>query len=113
MKLKERQETHAVVIYYELSDKSVSEILIEYRKQGLFYPPWHFYITEEGNIHQGRPVDVVAGSNYPNNEETIVILINSPDDININPDQADSIDKLLSKIFTEYSGIERMDIHNV
>ena len=110
MKLKERVQTDAVVLYYELTDKTVSEILISYKKEGLFYPPWHFYITEDGQIKQGRPVDVVAGSNYPNNEETIVILINSPDDININHDQAESIDQLLTKIFKEYTGIERMDI---
>ena len=111
MKLKERNSTNACIIFYEVSDQSVQDLVAEYKKQGYFYPPWHVYIDEEGQLTEGRPVDVVAGSEYPNNEEIFAIVVNSPDDISINGQQEDALARIVSKVFQEYPDIERMDIH--
>ena len=111
MKLKERNNTNACVIFYEISDQSVQDLMAAYKKKGYFYPPWHIYIDEDGHLTEGRPVDVVAGSEYPNNEEIFAIVVNSPDDISINGQQEDALAQIISKVFQEYPDIERMDIH--
>lgn len=111
MNLKERNSTKACIIFYEVSDLSVQDLMAEYKKQGYFYPPWHVYIDEEGQLTEGRPVDVVAGSEYPNNEEIFAIVVNSPDDISINGRQEEALARIVVKVFQEYPDIERMDIH--
>lgn len=111
MKLKERNSTNACIIFYEVSDRAVQDVVTEYKKQGYFYPPWHIYIDEDGQLTEGRPVDVVAGSEYPNNEEIFAIVVNSPDDISINGQQEEALARIVAKVFQEYPDIERMDIH--
>jgi len=107
IKLKKRKETIAIVIYYDIFHGGITGLMNKYRKEGYFCPPWHYFIDADGKLHGGRAVDEVAGSEYPNNEEIIAIIVNAPDDISISPSQAEALDSLFLKL----PAWERVDIN--
>lgn len=107
IKLKKRKDTIAIVISYDIFPGGITGIMKKYRKEGYFCPPWHYFIDDDGKLYVGRKEDEVAGSEYPNNEKIIAIIVNAPDDISISPDQAETLDSLFLKL----PAWERVDIN--
>ncbi len=107
LKLKKRKETIAIALFYGIHYGGIKALLKKYRKEGYFCPPWHYFVDEDGRVYTGREEDEVAGSEYPNNDSIIAIVVNSPDDISITPDQAEALDKLFLKL----PAWERIDIN--
>ena len=111
IKIKDREITLACGYFYQVCYGEYADIVKKYRQSGDFCPPWHWFIDKEGEAHKGRDIGVVAGSQYPNNEEIVAIAIDSPDDISLSPAQADTVADVTATVFALYPDIERININ--
>jgi N-acetylmuramoyl-L-alanine amidase len=115
-----RKETKYIVIHSSNTDPEqnigVKDLDIKHRKEGLFSCAFHKVITRDGNVQDGRDIQI-AGAHIDStiilsNKNSIGICLIGGKSINGQPDcnytfkQYSSLMELIDKLKTEYNQVE-------
>lgn len=80
LKFRKRETTEKIVVLIKDTEcENYEAYYKKMRRKGEFDANVHFYIDEDGTIHNARQDDCVGGWNYPDGEVSVYILVQSKD----------------------------------
>lgn len=109
LKFRDREDTLFVRVYWHnLRGQSIPELLKDIRrKKGDFTAPYHLIITKDGNVHQFRNLEAVAGYELADSEEGVHIMVDSPSSDAMTRVQKMSLDDVMQEVETKYPDLEK------
>lgn len=96
-----------IVVHHTASraDVSPAEVRMWHLKRGFSDVGYHFLITPDGKVHEGRPVSRAGAHTLGHNHDSIgVALIGNFELYPPSPQQWDSLLRLLARLQAEYGG---------
>jgi hypothetical protein len=107
MKFKPRSSTDLLVIVTkDTHGMTLRELQVEAKRSGELDFQYHYYVTKEGTVEQGRESYVVGHYSLEKPESTITILVDAKSLSKLADAQAFSLDLLVSSIQGEYPDIQ-------
>lgn len=75
LKYKEREETNMVRVLFEPKVKTVREIYVEQRREGLFNIGYHLIVMPTGEVQEGIPFLAYGDYRLAHAEDSVYVLL--------------------------------------